>query len=182
MATVEELEEQIFGTITSLRNSKKQPDEDAIYCNISKTKTTKSLNKETFREALNKVVSSKKLKAKLHSGKNSYYVENDFFHKDKNKYQKIEDVKDLLTSDHETALPPDDIETPKRRTLVINEIGNNDEIYGLHKYVQSLDTEMEAMKLFIKEQFCLLKKSTSEINSNTDATDKSITETTDLLR
>ena len=41
---------------------------------------------------------------------------------------------------------------------------------------------MEAMKLFIKEQFCLLKKSISEINSNTDATDISITETTDLLR
>ena len=43
--------------------------------------------------------------------------------------------------------------------------------------MQSLATEMEAMKLFIKEQFCLLK-----INSNTDATDDSITETTDLLR
>ena len=44
--------------------------------------------------------------------------------------------------------------------------------------MQSLATEMEAMK----EQFCLLKKSILEINSNTDATDNSITETTDLLR
>ena len=88
----------------------------------------------------------------------------------------------MFTSDHETALPQDDIETPKRRTLVINDIGNNDEISDLHKYGQSLATEMEAMKLFIKEQFCLLKKSISEINSNTDATDNSITETTDLLR
>ena len=88
----------------------------------------------------------------------------------------------MFTSNHETALPQDDIETPKRRTLVINEKGNNDEIYDLHKYVQSLATEMEAMKLFIKEQFCLLKKSISEINSNTDVTDNSITETTDLLR
>ena len=179
MATVEELEEQIFDTITSLRNSKKQPNEDTIYCTISKTK---SLNKETLREALNKLVSSKKLKVKLHNGKNSYYIENDSFYEDKNKYQEIEDVKNLFTSDHETALPQDDIETPQRRTLVINDIGNNDEIYDLHKYVQSLATEMEAMKLFIKEQFCLLKKSISEINSNTDATDNSITETTDLLR
>ena len=48
--------------------------------------------------------------------------------------------------------------------------------------MQSLATEMEAMKFFIKEQFCLLKKSIAEINSNTDATDDSITETTDLLR
>ena len=89
MATVEELEEQIFDTITSLRNSKKQPNEDTIYCTISKTKTTKSLNKETLREALNKLASSKKLKIKLHNGKNSYYIENDSFHEDKNKYQEI---------------------------------------------------------------------------------------------
>ena len=69
MATVEELEEQIFDTITSLRNSKKQPNEDTTYYTISKTKTTKSLNKETLREVLNKLVSSKKLKVKLHNGK-----------------------------------------------------------------------------------------------------------------
>ena len=41
---------------------------------------------------------------------------------------------------------------------------------------------MEAIKLFIKEKFCLLKKSISEINGNTKATDNSITETIDLLR
>ena len=100
MATVAELEEQIFDTITSLRNSKKQPNEDTIYCTISKTKTTKSLNKETLREALNKLVSSKNLKVKLPNGKNSYYIGNDSFHEDKNKYQEIEDVKNLFTSDH----------------------------------------------------------------------------------
>ena len=90
----------------------------------------------------------------------------------------------MFTSEHETSLPQDDIETLKRRTLVINEIENKtDEIYDLHnKYVQSLATEMEAMELFIKEQFYLPKKSISEIDSNTDATDNSITETTDLLR
>ena len=43
-------------------------------------------------------------------------------------------------------------------------------------------TEMQAMNLFIKEQFYFLKKSISEIESNTDATDNSIIETTDLLR
>ena len=89
----------------------------------------------------------------------------------------------MFTSDHETPLPQDNIQTPKRRTPVINEIGNKtDEIYDLNKYVQSLAMKMEAMKLFIKEQFYLLKKSIAEINSNTDTTDNSITETTDLLR
>ena len=38
-------------------------------------------------------------------------------------------LKELFTSDHETPLTQDNIETPKRRTLVINEMGNNtDEI------------------------------------------------------
>ena len=152
-----------------MKNGKKQLNEDTIYGTISKAKTTKSLNKETLRGALNKLVSSKKLKVKLHNGRSSYYIENDSFHEDKNKYQEI-------------ALPQDDIETPKRRTLVINDIGNNDEIYDLHKYLQSLAIEMEAMKLFIKEQYYLPKKLISEINSNADATGNTITETTDLFR
>ena len=64
MATAQDLEQQIFNTIMSLRNRKKQPNEDKIYCNISKTKT-KSVNKETLQEALNKLVNSKKLKVKI---------------------------------------------------------------------------------------------------------------------
>ena len=106
-----------------MRNSKKQPKEDTVYCIISKTKTTNSLNKETLQEALNKLVNSKKLKVKLHNGKNLYYTENDSFHEDKNKDQVYENVKDLFSSDHETPLLQDNIETPQRRTLVINEIG-----------------------------------------------------------
>ena len=133
-----------------MRNRKKQPNEDTIYCIISKTETTKSLKKETLQEALNKLVNSKKLKVKLHSGKNSYYIENNSFHENIINDQVIENVKDLFTSDHETPLPQDNIETLKRRTLVINEIGNKtDEVYDLRKYVQSLATEMEAMKLTI---------------------------------
>ena len=37
MATVEEFEQQIFNTITSLRNRKKRPNEDTSYCIISKS-------------------------------------------------------------------------------------------------------------------------------------------------
>ena len=56
---------------------------------------------------------------------------------------KYENVKELFTSDHETALPQDNIETPKIRTLVIIEIGNKtDKIYDLHKYVQSMAREI----------------------------------------
>ena len=118
---MEELEEQILNLITSLRNSKKQPNEDTIYCIISKTKTTKSLNKETLQEALNKLVNSKKLKVKLHNRKNSYSIENDSFHEDKNNDQVTENVKGLFTSDLETPLTQDNIETKlMKSTICIN--------------------------------------------------------------
>ena len=42
-------------------------------------------------------------------------------------------------------------------------------------------TEVEAMELFMKEEFYFLKKAISEINSNTDATGNSTTETADFL-
>ena len=52
-----------------------------------------------------------------------------------NKDQVTENVKDFFTSDHETSLTEDNIETPKRRTIVINEIDSKtDEIYDLHMY------------------------------------------------
>ena len=69
MTIVGELEQRIFNTITCLGNRKKQPNEDTIYYIISKTKTTKSMNKETLQEALNELVNSKKLKVKLRNGK-----------------------------------------------------------------------------------------------------------------
>ena len=52
---------------------------------------------------------------KLRNGKKLYFTENDSFHEGKSKYQVIENAKDLLISDHETPLPQDNIETPKRR-------------------------------------------------------------------
>ena len=60
----------------------------------------------------------------------------------------------MFTSHHETPLSQDYIEIPKKRTIVITEIeSKTDKIYDLHEYVQSLATEMEAMKLFLKEEF-----------------------------
>ena len=71
MATVEELEEQIFNTITSLRNNKKQPNKGTICCITSKFKTTKSLKKVALQGTLNKLAHCKKLKEKQHSEKKS---------------------------------------------------------------------------------------------------------------
>ena len=79
----------------------------------------------------------------------------------------------MFTSHYETPLSQDYIEIPKKRTIVITEIeSKTDKIYDLHEYVQSLATEMEVMKLFLKEEFYFLKISVSKINRNTDATKK----------
>ena len=67
---------------------------------------------------LYELCNSKKLKINFHNGKKSFYVENDSFHKDKNKDQVTENIKDLFTSDNKTSLPQDSLETPKRITLV----------------------------------------------------------------
>ena len=77
-------------------------------------------------------------------------------------------------------LPLHNLETPKSRNFVINKkklMKNLD----IRKYVQSLVTEIEAIKLFIKEQLYLPKKFVLEINSNTDTIDSTITESTKLL-
>ena len=77
----------------------------------------------------------------------------------------------MFTSHHETPLSQDYIEIPKKRTIVRNEIeSKTDKIYDLHEYVQSLATKVEAMKLFLKEEFYLIKMLIWKININTDAT------------
>ena len=83
----------------------------------------------------------------------------------------------MFTSHHETPLSQDYIEIQKRRTIVINEIeSKTDKIYDLHEYVKSLAAEVEAMKLFLKEEFYSLKMSISKINRNTDTTNKALLE------
>ena len=52
----------------------------------------------------------------------------------------------------------------------------------MRKYVQSLVTKIEVIKLYTREQLYLPKKHVSEINSNTDAIDSTINESTELLR
>ena len=71
----------------------------------------------------------------------------------------------MSTPETETPLPQHNIETPRNRNFVINEIEN------MRKYVQSLATEIKAVKLVMKEQLDLLKTSNSDINSNTDTDD-----------
>lgn len=122
MATVEKLENQILNTIRKLGKNKKQPNEHTVYHVI--LQSLQSLSKEKLQETLNKPINDKKLKIKLHNGKNSYYIENKSCHEDKSNGHVIENVKDLSTSDTETPLPQHNIETPKIRNFVMNEIEN----------------------------------------------------------
>ena len=64
----------------------------------------------------------------------------------------------MFTSDNKISVLQNNPKTPKRKTLVINEIENKtNEIYDLSKYVQSLITEVGATNYFWKNSFIYLK-------------------------
>ena len=70
---MEQLDNLIYDTISTLRSNKKQPNENAIYSLISSK--LESLSKDQLEERLNCLVNEEKLKSKPHNGKNSYYLE-----------------------------------------------------------------------------------------------------------
>ena len=51
------------------------------------------------------------------------------------------------------------------------------EIDLIKKYIESLNVEIEAIKIFMKNQFCLLKNSNSEQNVCVSAENKKVIET-----
>lgn len=66
----EQLDEFIFNAIESLRNGKKQPNEDTIHVTINEDLTSATMEQK---ERLATLLDQKKLLNKPHGGKNSYY-------------------------------------------------------------------------------------------------------------
>ena len=69
---MKQLDNLIYDAISTLRSSKKQPNENAIYSPISSN--LELLSKEHLEELLKCLVNEEKLQNKPHSGKNSYYM------------------------------------------------------------------------------------------------------------
>ena len=74
---MEQLDNLIYDTISTLRSNKKQPNENAIYFLISSK--LESLSKDQLEERLSYLANEEKLKNKPHNGKSSYYLETNRF-------------------------------------------------------------------------------------------------------
>ena len=143
----------MYDTISTLRSNNKQPKEDAIYSLISSK--LESLSKDQLEERLNYLVNEEKLKNKPHNGKSSYYLETNrtnFFSYIETPIQHgppttpTETAESTLLSE-ETPLPPESITTAMLNNLqrFINENAL------LKEQIQNVATEIEAVKIFMKE-------------------------------
>ena len=146
--------------LDNLRSNKNHPNENVIYSVISYK--LESLSKDQLEERLNCLVNEEKLKNKPHNGKSSYYLETNrtnFFSSIETPIQHgppttpTETAESTLPSE-ETPLPPESITTPMLNNL--QRFTNEDAL--LKEQIQNLAAEIEAVKMFMKEQLYLLKK------------------------
>ena len=156
---MEQLDNLIYDTISTLRSNKKQPNENAIYSLISKLE---SLSKDQLEERLNCLVKEEKLKHKPHNGKNSYCLEtnrtNLFSSIEKPIHQGSQttptETAESTLPCNEIPLPPESITTPMLNNL--QRFTNENAL--LKDQIQNLAAEIEAVKMLMKEQLFHLKK------------------------
>ena len=157
---MEQLDNLIYDTISTLRSNKKQPNENAIYSLISSK--LESLSKDQLEERLSYLVNEEKLKNKPHNGKSSYYLETNrtnFLSSIETPIQygplktPTETAGSTLPS-KETPLSPESTTTPMLNNL--QRFTNENAL--LKEQIQNLAAEIEAVKMFMKEQLFLLKK------------------------
>ena len=161
---MEQLENDICNIIESLRNNKKQPNEDSIYNAIIKDKP--SITTEQLKEQLTILLQNEKLLNKPHGGKNSYYV-----------------IKEDTVLCSETPHPPlHPQETPVRKTRTQN---TNKETPNIN--VPNENDLSKNLKQYVKrEQFEIFFKMFSEFRNAVDEKlniydDESLSETKKAL-
>ena len=151
---MEQSDSHIFNAITKLRNNKKQPNENSIYNYI--LKTVESLTTEQLENRLRDLIKANKLENKPHSGRNSYFI-----------------VENEGSTFLKETSPPSDIIFPEKTPIpspVLIDTHQSEfsklkaEVDLIKKYIENLNAEIEAIKMFMKDQFCLLKNSNSEQN------------------
>ena len=149
---MEKLDNHIFEAITQLRSNKKQPNEIAIMTHLSEELEELNIDKKQLTERLKWLVEYKRLENKPRNGVNSYY--------------------NISNDSHftEPPLAPKSLDKPtldkcpdKELEVTINHDTENT-ICKLNQQMQNITTELEAIKMFVKEQFYIIKKSTAEID------------------
>ena len=143
---MDKLDSHTFDAITRLRNNKKQLNESTIMTLLSGKLEELSIDKNRLTERLKQLVEYKKLQNKPRNGVNSYYNINN------------------NSQGTEPPLAPNSLDTPtldkcsnkELELTIINDTENT--IHKLNLQIQNITTELEAIKMFVKEQFYLIKK------------------------
>ena len=142
--------------INQLRSSKKQPNENTIFNLVLKKLEAIAINKEQLTERLNYLVKIKVLQNKPQNGVNSFYITNN------------------ERESSESPLIQTFPDTPKIKDFSKTKLNDHDKSSDLAKnksyicdnQVYDLTTEIEAIKMFIKEQFYVIKKSIADISNH----------------
>ena len=153
---MEKLGSHIFEAITQLRSNKKQPNESTIMTQLSEELEELNIDKKRLTERLKWLVEYKRLENKPRNGVNSYY--------------NISDDSQCT----EPPLAPNSLDKPtldkcpdKELEVTINHDTENT-LCKLNLQIQNITTELEAIKMFVKEQFYLIKKSKAEIDHQSE--------------
>ena len=141
--------------INQLRSSKKQLNENAIFDLLLEKLDEIAINKEQLTERLNYLVEIKVLQNKPRNGVNSFYIINN------------------ESESSESPLIQFFPDTPKIKDFSKTKLNDNDKSsdpaennnYMCDNQVYDLTTEIEAIKMFIKEQFYVIKKSIADISN-----------------
>ena len=156
--TTKELDSYIFEAINQLRSSKKQPNENTIFNLLLEKLEAIAINKEQLTEKLNYLVEIKVLQNKPQNGVNSFYIINN------------------ESESSELPLIQTFLETPKIKDFSKIKLNYSDKSsdfaknknYMYDNQVYDLTSEIEIIKMFIKEQFCVIKKSIADISNHSE--------------
>ena len=151
---MEQLGSHIFNAITKLRNNKKQPNKNSIY--NDSLKTVESLTTVQLEDRLRDLIKANELENESHSGRNSYFIVED----KESPFPKETSLLSDIIFPEETPIP-----SPVLTDTQTSEFSKlKAEVDLIKKYIENLNTEIEARKMFMKGHFCLLKTSNSEQN------------------
>ena len=175
--------EQLNDYIITLRQKKKQPNEDSIL-NILTSKM-ESLTKAKLDSQLNKIIKQQRIYNNLHCGNNSYYVCEQV-----DNLVPIEKPRPLALSKIPLKLSTVSLESPNAPSKILSAISlekpfaeplkspkntNTPQLFSetdfrrelslMKDHIKTLETKNEAIKLFIKEQLYVIKKSISNIKN-----------------
>ena len=156
--TMKELDSYISEAINQLRSSKKQPNENAIFNLLLEKLELKTTNKEQLTERLNYLVEIKVLQNKPRNAVNSFYIIN-------NESESSE--LPLIQTFPDTLKIKDFSETKLNDNDNSSDLAENNNCV-CDNQVYDLTNKIEDIKMFIKEQFYVIKKSIANISNQSE--------------